>query len=78
MIVRSFSLPFATLALFACHMEVKAPTAGANSCLYQTASYPQGEQICQDNKHLMKCATTAEGDPQWEDTGTACDKPVHP
>jgi hypothetical protein len=75
MIVRSFCLLFAALTLLACP-QVKAPTSGANSCLYGTSSYPQGESICQDNKHVMKCATSAEGDPLWEDTGEACTKPV--
>jgi hypothetical protein len=79
MIVRLTCLPFAALLVLACNMEVKAPTSSANSCLFATVSYPQGESICQDNKHIMKCATSAEGDPQWEDTGKECDKPVsHP
>jgi hypothetical protein len=76
MIVRLSCLLFVALAVLACNMQVKAPTAGANSCLYGRASYPQGESICQDNKHIMKCATSEEGDPKWDDTGTACDKPV--
>jgi hypothetical protein len=75
MIGRLSCLLFAALAVLAC-MEVKAPTAGANSCLYGSVSHPQGESMCQDNKHLMKCATSPEGDPQWEDTAMACDKPV--
>ncbi len=76
MLVRVSLLVFAALAVLAC-TEPKAPTSSANSCLYGRTSYPQGETICQDNKHMMKCATSEEGDPKWEDTGTECDKPAN-
>jgi hypothetical protein len=75
MIVRLSLFLFVALAALAC-MDVKAPTTGANSCLYGSVSYPQGESICQENKHVMKCGTSTVGDPEWSDTGGACDKPV--